>query len=158
MTIIDDANDHAWFRVEDLAVAGSVRREASRLAERLGFDAERVGEVGIVATELATNLVKHAAQGAVIIRVVRSEEIAGLQLLAIDTGPGMADPRQSAEDGRSTSGSLGIGLGAVSRLASAVDGYSLPGRGTILLATLWPRTPTPPLPPRAAALTRPGRE
>lgn len=158
MTVIDDATEHAWFRVDDASAAGTVRREAIRLATQLGFDAERAGEVGIVATELASNLVKHAVEGNVILRVVRSLDVAGLQVLSIDGGPGMADTRLSSQDGRSTSGSLGIGLGAVSRLASVVDGYSLPGRGTVLLATLWRESPAPvpfPSAPASAILTRP---
>jgi anti-sigma regulatory factor (Ser/Thr protein kinase) len=158
MTFIDDATEHAWFRIDDASAAGTVRRAAVRLAEHLGFDAERAGEVGIVATELASNLTKHAVEGNVILRVVRSVDVAGLQVLSIDSGPGMADPRLSSEDGRSTSGSLGIGLGAVSRLASAVDGFSLPERGTVVLATVWRERGEPELRPRApaaATLTRP---
>jgi anti-sigma regulatory factor (Ser/Thr protein kinase) len=155
LTVIDDATEHAWFRVDDASAAGAVRRSAVRLAETIGFDADRSAEVGIVATELSTNLAKHAVDGTMILRVVRSVDVAGLQLLATDAGPGMADARLSAEDGRSTAGSRGIGLGAVVRLASAVDGFSLLGRGTVLLATMWPRMATPPTPPAAAALTRP---
>lgn len=154
-TVIDDANDHAWFRIDDLSAAGAVRRSAVRLATSLGFDEQRAGEVGIVATELSTNLARHAVDGSVILRVVRSGDTAGLQVLSIDAGPGMSDVGRAAEDGRSTAGSLGIGLGAVRRLASAVDGFSEPGRGTIVLATLWPRVASPPSPPAAAALTRP---
>lgn len=157
VTVIDDATEHAWFRVDDASVAGTVRREAVRLAQHVGFDADRAAEVGIVATELASNLSKHAVDGNVILRVVRAVDVAGVQVLAIDAGPGMADTRLAAQDGRSTAGSLGIGLGAVARLASTVDGFSQPGRGTVMLATLWPhgsRAGTPAA-PAAAALTRP---
>ena len=57
-----------------------------------------------------------------------------MELLALDTGPGMAHVAQCLQDGYSTAGSPGTGLGAITRLASLWDLYSVPGQGTALLA------------------------
>lgn len=53
-------------------------------------------------------------------------------MIAVDSGPGMVDLADSARDGHSTAGTLGIGLGAIVRQASWFDAYSRPGRGTVI--------------------------
>lgn len=45
----------------------------------------------------------------------------------------------SMRDGESTTGSLGVGLGAMSRLASHLDIYSSLGAGTVLRFEVWTR-------------------
>ena len=117
--------------------------------------AARIADLAIVAAELASNLVKHADEGSLLLRPVRRAGQAGVELVAIDSGPGMADvDRLVLGDGHSTAGTLGIGLGAIVRQASWFDGYSLPGRGTVLAVQVWPAEPAPSR-PGPAALTRP---
>ncbi len=132
-----------WHAVEDAGAAGVARRVAVEAAQRLGFGAERLAELTIVGSEMVSNLHKHADRGRVGIRCLRHEGLGAVELVAIDEGPGMADTVLSARDGNSTAGTLGIGLGAIARLSNRVDGYSLPGRGTVLTAQLWPDAATP---------------
>jgi Stage II sporulation protein E (SpoIIE) len=87
------------------------------------------------------------------VRAVRTAEQAGVELVAIDRGPGMADLVASVGDGHSTAGTLGIGLGAIVRQASWYDLHSVPGKGTILAAQVWPADPPDPV--WVAGLTRP---
>jgi anti-sigma regulatory factor (Ser/Thr protein kinase) len=127
----------SWFPVEDASAAGAVRRAASALAHRLAFPERRIAEVGIVATELATNLAKHADQGVLLLRSAPTgDPHAMIEILAIDSGPGMAEPDRAWQDGRSTAGSLGIGLGAVARLADWHSVLSEPDRGSVFVARL----------------------
>ena len=142
-----------WFRVEAAGTAAAVRRNAERLAEELGLDERRRADLSIVAAELAGNLVKHAEQGVLLLRPVRTVSEAGVEIVAIDSGPGMADVAHSIGDGHSTTGTLGIGLGAIVRQASWYDLYSVPGKGTVLAAQLWPHAA--PEPVWAAGLVRP---
>ncbi|MFD1734160.1 hypothetical protein ACFSC4_27465 [Deinococcus malanensis] len=51
-----------------------------------------------------------------------------MEVLALDTGPGLAQPGMVLRDGYSTAGTPGTGLGAVSRLASNFDFYSTLGK------------------------------
>jgi anti-sigma regulatory factor (Ser/Thr protein kinase) len=127
-----------WYAVDDASAVGAARREAVRLAEKLGFDEQRSGDVGIVVTELAGNLLKHASDGTIGIQVALRDGTAGVQLIATDRGPGMSDLDLSALDGHSTTGTLGVGLGAAIRLSSSVDISTKPGSGTVLCAELWP--------------------
>jgi hypothetical protein len=73
--------------------------------------------------------------------------IGGLEVLALDLGPGMADVGRCLADGYSTAGSRGVGLGAMARLSALFDIHSRPGEGTAVLARLW----SAPLPERPEA-------
>jgi hypothetical protein len=57
-------------------------------------------------------------------------------MLALDSGKGIADIGRSFEDGFSTAGTTGQGLGAMSRLATMLQIYSLPENGTAVFARL----------------------
>ncbi|WFE61653.1 ATP-binding SpoIIE family protein phosphatase [Micromonospora sp. WMMD712] len=151
----DAVSDHGlWFRVESGSAASSVRRAAERLGAQLGIGDARTADLAIVAAELTSNLVKHAEDGVLLLRPVRVGDRAGVELVAIDSGPGMADLTVSSRDGHSTAGTLGIGLGAIMRQADWFDGYSRPGRGTVLAVQIWPKGPAPEQ-SWAGALTRP---
>jgi anti-sigma regulatory factor (Ser/Thr protein kinase) len=117
------------------------------LAERLGFTPSRAAEVGIVVSELATNQVRHAGGGAVLLRACRrvdevdavevtsdESDEGGLEVIAVDSGPGLGDVTEALRDGHSTAGTLGIGLGAVDRLSSSWTVLS-DSRGTVLVAS-----------------------
>lgn len=142
-----------WFRVEEASSASAVRRAAERLAAALAMPEKRVADLSIVAAEAAGNLVKHADQGTILVRAVRTTEQAGVELIVVDSGPGMADVQRAIGDGHSTAGTLGIGLGAILRQASRWDLHSVPGKGTVLAVQVWPAEV--PEPEWAAGLTRP---
>jgi anti-sigma regulatory factor (Ser/Thr protein kinase) len=142
-----------WFRVEAATTAATVRRSAERLAVELGLEERRTADLSIVVAEAAGNLAKHADQGVLLLRAVRDEAQAGVELIAVDSGPGMADLGRALGDGHSTAGTLGIGLGAIVRQATWVDLHSVPGKGTVLAAQVWPGDR--PQPSWAAGITRP---
>jgi anti-sigma regulatory factor (Ser/Thr protein kinase) len=137
------AEDVAWMSVTDDIGPGTVRRRAVELAHQMGLDETRTGQVAIVATELATNLVKHAQDGVIVLRVLRRNGVGGVEIIALDRGPGMRDVGALFGDGTSTTGTLGIGLGAVRRLSSSYDVHSVPGRGTVVTASFWQGAPDP---------------
>ncbi|TXK40539.1 ATP-binding SpoIIE family protein phosphatase [Nonomuraea sp. C10] len=127
----DQVRDDAWIRAEEPSSVGAVRRLAIDLAKTAGFGDERVGQVAVAVTEAVSNLVKHAVQGVALVRPCPgAPEV--VELITLDRGPGMPDVARALRDGYSTSGTLGIGLGAITRMASSYDVHSLPGRGTLL--------------------------
>ncbi|TDC96036.1 SpoIIE family protein phosphatase [Actinomadura sp. 7K507] len=128
------ADESRWLRAEDASAAAGARREITVLAERLGFAGERLGQVQLVASESATNLVKHAEKGELLVRIVRRGRTAALEIVCLDHGPGIADVSRSRLGGYSTSGTLGLGLGAIERLADQSGLHSLPRAGTTLFA------------------------
>jgi anti-sigma regulatory factor (Ser/Thr protein kinase) len=122
--------------VSDLSQAGEVRRAATRMGEHAGLSEVKRGEVAIIATELAKNLARYGRNGHVLVQTVTGAGGVGLDLLAVDSGPGMADVQKCLQDGFSTGGTPGTGLGAVRRLATTFDLYSLPGKGTVVFARI----------------------
>lgn len=119
--------------IDDSSKVGEARRAAQTLAN-FEFDAEIAGKVAIAASELATNLHRHAGGGELLLQTLGADDAAVIELLAIDRGPGMTDVARCMSDGYSTGGTAGTGLGAVRRLADEFDVYSVPGEGTVVMA------------------------
>jgi len=145
--------DLDWWQVVDEGAVGAVRRAATALGGELVLPAERVADLAIVATELVSNVHRHGTGGTVHLRSLRSGDLVGVELVGVDSGPGMSDVAASARDGHSTAGTLGIGMGAISRLANRLDTYSMVGSGTVVAAEVWGHPPPENLP--GAGLVRP---
>jgi anti-sigma regulatory factor (Ser/Thr protein kinase) len=135
--IAPSAEDRIWLTVSDPAMAGAVRRAAVGLGREAGFDEAALGDLAIVTMEVATNLARHADNGTVCLRTRRTVDRLGVEIVAMDRGPGMPDIDAASRDGHSTAGTLGIGLGAIRRIASEFDAYSAVSSGTVLAATIW---------------------
>lgn len=120
--------------IEDVSQVGHARRTAQQLAEQLGFDETDAGRVALVATELASNILKHADHGELHLRATGNQ---GVEMIAVDRGQGF-DLDSCLVDGFSTGGTQGIGMGAISRVAQVFDVYA-DSRGTAMLARLYPR-------------------
>jgi anti-sigma regulatory factor (Ser/Thr protein kinase) len=120
--------------VRDTSEIGEARRAAVGLAHRKGLSQDIEARIAIVATELATNLLKHAGEGLVAINEFVDSDGSGIELIALDKGPGIADVARSLVDGFSTAGSPGTGLGAVTRVSDSHAIYSRPGIGTVVMA------------------------
>src|SRR5688572_23626866 len=129
--------------VEDASAIGEARRCAAKLSLEAALGETEAGRVSIIATELATNLVRHARGGEMLLQLVPHASGRAVELLAIDRGPGMADPDRCLRDGYSTGGTAGAGLGAVRRLADEFDIDSHVGRGTVVLARVGNAAPSP---------------
>ncbi|HEX5297391.1 MAG TPA: ATP-binding SpoIIE family protein phosphatase [Streptosporangiaceae bacterium] len=147
--------DLRWLRVEDASAVAACRNAALNLADRLQFPAARADQLALAVTEAASNLHKHAAEGTLWLGVNRDGEPPGIDLVTIDAGPGLPDVTEALRDGHSTAGTLGIGLGAIQRIADSCDLYSRPGRGTALAARFRPPGATFPAATRWAGLIRP---
>lgn len=152
-----------YLRVSEPSEAGEARRRVQRLAVSLGMDATDAGRAALVATELAGNLVKHAAGGGhLLAQPAARSGGAGVEILSLDAGPGMPSVARCLRDGFSTAGSPGTGMGAVSRVADEFDVHSAAGVGTVLAARVWAggRRDAPAAGPAHAgvSLPKPGQE
>ncbi len=121
--------------IRDPSDLHTVRNLAARAADAAGLSGREHAASELVAAELATNLLRHARGGHLLINII--DPVPGtLQLAAVDDGPGINDITACMADGFSTAGSLGGGLGACRRAATMFDLYSLPGQGTVALAQI----------------------
>ncbi|MDC2954524.1 SpoIIE family protein phosphatase [Streptomyces gilvifuscus] len=139
-------------RVWDVPVHDSTRLRDARLAvaeaaAAAGLDEARTAAAALVATELTTNLLKHADGGRLLLDVVPppapvegGDPTRYVQIAALDHGPGIADVPAALDDGFTTASSLGAGLGTCRRVADAFALHSEPGRGTVAVAHVGPGT------------------
>jgi len=130
--------------ITESSQVGEARRAAAALSEALGLNETQRGKVALSVTEIANNLVLHARQGELILRALQEDRVGGLEILAIDRGPGMADIRRCLEDGYSTAGTPGKGLGAIERLSHLFEIYSQVPEGTVLVSRVWAQSPPSP--------------
>jgi serine/threonine-protein kinase RsbT len=98
--------------------------------------------MAVVATaisELARNIVRYAVRGEIILRLVQNNGKRGIEVVAADDGPGIADIGLAMQDGYSTSGGLGLGLPGTRRLMDDFEITSDFGKGTTVTVRRWRR-------------------
>ncbi|WP_157900187.1 ATP-binding protein [Rhodoferax koreense] len=125
--------------MDEITRVGEARRHAALLMASIGFDTTTAGRVALIVTELGTNLVKHARQGKLLIASRSIGEIAEMEIVSMDAGPGIPNLDRAMADGYSTGGTSGTGLGAVRRLACDFDAYSDLVAGTVIVARVRPQ-------------------
>lgn len=132
--------------ITESSQVAEARRLISAISRSLGFNETEIGKIALVVTELATNLVKHGErEGHLIIRSLEGGQVNGIEILSLDKGPGIEKVTEALQNGYSTRGSPGTGIGAIRRLSSVFDLYSLPSLGTAVLASIWSgQLPEPP--------------
>jgi len=137
----------------------TARVSAKEEAKKLGFGIVDQTRIATAVSELARNIVDYAGEGVIEINIVRTEEAVegssssrsgsghhgeagkrlGLEIIAADNGPGIEDIEKALEDGFSTGGGLGIGLGGVRRLMDEFEIQSKVGEGTKVRVVKWKR-------------------
>lgn len=129
-------------RIDDSSAVGYARRQINEFCRNLvlPFSDLDLGNIALLSTELGTNLVKHAGSGELVVHPLRIHDAVGLQILAIDHGPGFKTGYESPEEGKSSTGTLGYGLGGIRRIARVFDIISIKGEGVVLLCQYWPPT------------------
>ncbi|HVY17080.1 MAG TPA: SpoIIE family protein phosphatase [Rhodopila sp.] len=142
--------------IQEATDVSSARRDISGLTAALGYDETRAGQVAIIVTELAQNMLRHAGGGELLAGPDEGDP-GGIEILALDRGPGIIDVAQSLRDGFSTGGTSGNGLGAVRRLSREMLFHVEAARGTAILVRTGGTLPKPPRRPAAAlCVAKPG--
>jgi len=113
------------------AIAGEsslylLRSKLRAVSQRLGFNGSRREHMELVCNEIVTNQTKYAGGHGLVQIWEQAEPDPSLHLFALDYGPGIANLPAALEDGYTSSGTLGKGLGTVRRLADRHDFYTLP--------------------------------
>ncbi|HYX33319.1 MAG TPA: ATP-binding SpoIIE family protein phosphatase [Oligoflexus sp.] len=123
---------------------GEARRNATALASSLLFNETETGKVALVVTEIGNNILRHAESGELLIRSVHDANGTGVEILGVDHGAGMSNINRCMEDGYSTTGTAGIGLGGIRRLSGTFSVDSTPGKGTVVLSRIYRTHPKHP--------------
>jgi anti-sigma regulatory factor (Ser/Thr protein kinase) len=136
-TLISSLSTQHAYPIVHASDISAARRAGQKLALELGFNETRAGSLALIVTEAGTNLLKHAGEGMLYLNVAQSEGVPGVDVLAVDNGPGIADLDACLRDGMSTAGTAGTGLGALRRLSDEFDVWSMPGQGALFFMRLW---------------------
>ncbi len=118
---------------------GAARRAARAFAAAVGFAPDACEQIALAATELATNLVKHASGGTISLASVADGGRTGVEIQSRDNGPGIVNVDQALGDRFSTAGTRGTGLGAVNRLMDDLEIVSRRFNGTRIVCRKWLR-------------------
>ena len=124
------------FPITESSQVGEARRFAGNACSILNFKDTRKGRVAIIINELANNILHHTPGGCLLLRAVETTSQSGIEILAVDRGPGL-DMDVVLEDGYTTSSTPGTGLGAVRRQADRFDLYSNAGKGLAVVAQVF---------------------
>lgn len=138
MSRVWDIPVHDSTRVRDVRVA------AEAACAQAALDAQRTAAAALVATELATNLLKHAGGGHIVINLVAHPDVVAdtgevwVQIASLDHGPGLGSVETALRDGYTTVPALlGAGLGTCRRISNDFDVHSR-SHGTVAAARLGP--------------------
>ena len=138
---------HRHVVVDDDTAVGEARRIAHRLVTDLGGDPLAVTRAELIATELGTNLLRHADPGGwLLLRPVPPGQV---EILAVDRGPGIRDVTAAVEGRAPAPKGLGCGLASVRRASALFDVHTRGGAGTVVLGLVDITTAT--VPPRTCA-------
>lgn len=129
------------FVINHSSEVAAARRYGAQMAELMGFDTILAGRLSIVITEAATNMLKHAGEGELFITPLSQNGQNGIEVLALDRGPGISNLTESFQDGISSLGTSGTGLGALRRQADRFDVYTAGGKGSAFYMALWTQAP-----------------
>ena len=116
----------------------TARHEGRVLAGQLSFSRTDLTLLATAISEVARNIIEHAGgRGEIAVRVVHDDGRDGIEVVAEDAGPGIADVSLALRDGWSSGGGLGLGLPGCRRLMSEFAVETEVGRGTLVTMRKW---------------------
>ena len=84
-------NTSVRVEVAEQTQIGAARRAAAALGHANGLDSDAIGRLSIIVTEAATNILRHAGGGVIVMRGLTTAEVPAIEVLALDKGPGIGD-------------------------------------------------------------------
>jgi serine/threonine-protein kinase RsbT len=117
----------------------TARQEARTMGAGLGFSSTDLTLLATAISEVARNITTYAGEGEVTLRALDDDGRNGIEVLATDQGPGIADVELAMQDGYTTGNGLGLGLPGTRRLVDDFDLRTTPGAGTTVRLVKWTR-------------------
>ena len=118
----------------------TARQRARELAAGLDLTSTDQTLLATAISEVARNITTYAQRGEVLLSIVRDAgppAREGIRVVARDKGPGIADLELAMQDGYTSGGGLGLGLGGAKRLSNEFSIVSQPGAGTRIVIVRW---------------------
>jgi serine/threonine-protein kinase RsbT len=117
----------------------TARQEARAMGAELGFSSTDLTLLATAISEVARNITTYAGEGEVALRVLNHGGRQGIEVIASDEGPGIADVELAMQDGYTTGSGLGLGLPGTRRLVDEFELRTEPGAGTRVRLVKWSR-------------------
>jgi serine/threonine-protein kinase RsbT len=117
----------------------TARQEARAMGAGLGFSSTDLTLLATAISEIARNITTYAGEGEVALRVLNDGDRQGIEVVATDQGPGIADVELAMQDGFTTGSGLGLGLPGTRRLVDEFELRTEPGVGTTVRLVKWSR-------------------
>jgi serine/threonine-protein kinase RsbT len=111
--------------------------ESTLYSRAAGFDDTPSRMIATAVSELARNILKYAGTGEIRLRQIEGRSGRGIEIEAVDRGPGIEDSEAAMRDHFSSGGTLGLGLPGVRRMMDEFSLESAPGEGTRVTAVKW---------------------
>lgn len=117
------------------------RQRARELAADLELTSTDQTLLATAISEVARNIIHYAQRGEIALRIMRDERgRPGIQVVARDQGPGIADVELALQDGYTSGSGLGLGLPGARRLVDDFSIETAPGEGTTVTLVMWSRS------------------
>jgi serine/threonine-protein kinase RsbT len=117
----------------------TARQEARSMGAGLGFSSTDLTLLATAISEVARNITTYAGEGEVTLRVLDDGRRSGIEVVASDEGPGIADVELAMRDGYTTGNGLGLGLPGARRLVDEFELRTALGSGTSIRLVKWTR-------------------
>jgi serine/threonine-protein kinase RsbT len=117
----------------------TARQEARTMGAELGFSSTDLTLLATAISEVARNITTYAGEGEVALRVIERGGRQGIEVVASDSGPGIADVERAMQDGYTTGNGLGLGLPGARRLVDEFELRTALGAGTSIRLVKWTR-------------------
>jgi serine/threonine-protein kinase RsbT len=124
-------------RIANETDASRIVLESTLYCRQAGFEEAPSRMVATAVSELVRNILKYAGTGDVWVRHAKNMGKRGIEIEALDRGPGIANCEEAMQDHFSSGGTLGLGLPAVKRMMDEFSLESSLGKGTRVTARKW---------------------
>jgi serine/threonine-protein kinase RsbT len=129
--------DELRIPIVDIAGMVEARRRGRALAAELGFGLSDQALIATAISELAGNILQYAKHGELTIRASGKGGRKGIDIVAVDHGPGIPDAGAAMRDGYSSGSGLGLGLPGTRRIMDEFVLETEVGRGTRVAVKKW---------------------
>ncbi len=136
LTLSPAVHPTAYIPVDHYSAVHLAAQAARSVAQRCGLQGALPDQAAVIASELGSNLAKHAVDGALYVQALPLGN--GVEILAADRGPGMREFQRCLADGYTTTETLGAGIGGVNRIATSFTVRTHEPGGTVACARLTP--------------------
>ena len=114
-----------------------VQSNLSKISESVGYDNVEMNKLKTIISELAYNILKYAKTGFLVVEHFEERGEIGVIVKAQDKGPGIPNIEEALKDNYSSSGTLGLGLPGIKRMADYIKINSTINVGTEVIVKFW---------------------